>query len=162
MQLPPSKQQHLSSTTDLLVQCIGVKQLFKTATEIVADFLRTENRLLTDTHHEYILGYLKSEAASELAQSLKEGDYDDDPMAFWDLLDAYTSPRGVKLISGALGPSHAQLLSYLDVLFHGPGYPGVDDKLSSYLLDWWTTMADDLQDGVEEGLQEARQNLANA
>lgn len=156
------KQQHLSSTTDLLVQCIGVKKLFKTATEIVADMLRTENRLLTDAHHEYILGYLKSEAASELVQSLKEGDYDDDPMAFWDLLEAYTAPRGVKLISGALGPSHAQVLSYLDVLFHAPGYPGVDDKLSSDLLDWWTTVADDLQDGVDQGLQEARQNLANA
>jgi hypothetical protein len=139
-----------------------VKKLSKTATESVADMLRTENRLLTDAHHEYILGYLKSEAASELVQSLKEGDYDDDPMAFWDLLDSYTAPRSVKLISGALGPSHAQVLSYLDVLFHGPGYPGVDDKLSSDLLDWWTAAADDLQDGVEEGLQEARQNLANA
>ncbi|KAH8702371.1 putative importin 13 [Talaromyces proteolyticus] len=158
----PLDQRHLSSPTNRLVQCIGIAELSETATEIIAEMLRSESSLLTDAHRQYILEYMSGKSAAELVQRLNEGDYDNEAMAFWDLLDAYTSTQQVKLVSGTLGPSHAVILSYFDRLFHGPGYPGVDDKISPLLLDWWTATADDLQYGVDNGLQEARLCLANS
>ncbi|OKL64202.1 hypothetical protein UA08_00277 [Talaromyces atroroseus] len=157
-----SESDHMQSTVDRLIQCISIPTLSRNATDVLSDMLRNENRLLKQPHREYILSYIESDQGAKLAQRLQEGDYDDDAMAFWELIDAYTSSKKAELVSGSLGPSHAVLLRYLDMLFQGPGYPGVDDIISPRLLEWWTETADDLQDGLEHGLQEARQSLAGA
>ncbi|EED18113.1 importin 13, putative [Talaromyces stipitatus ATCC 10500] len=157
-----SESHHIQSTVNQLLLCMNIPSLSSHAIDILADMLNSEDRLLKEMHLEVILAYMQGDRGKELAQMLKDGDYDDDAMAFWNLIEAYSSPRRIDLITGVLGPSHAVLLTYLDVLFQGPGHPGVDDSISPRLLEWWTETADTLLEGVEQGLEEARQHLAKA
>ncbi|QGA16765.1 hypothetical protein EYB26_004435 [Talaromyces marneffei] len=157
-----SESHNVQSTIDRLILCVDITTLCSHATDILADMLNMEDRLLKPVHLQFILNYIQGDQGAELAQRLNDGDYDDDAMSFWDLIEGYTQSRRVDLVTDSLGPSHSVLLTYLDVLFQGPGHPGVDDIIAPRLLEWWTETADTLLDGVEEGLEEARQHLAKA
>ncbi|KAL1967654.1 hypothetical protein VTN77DRAFT_2911 [Rasamsonia byssochlamydoides] len=163
----PVEASELSSPMENLVQCLGIPGLSKTAAEILTELLGSGDKALAEWHLNVVLEYLVSDAGSAHVVALLDGDYEDEHMAFLELVLAYCSSRRVDLLCGALTPTHERLLAYLDTLFHGPGYPGAEDKVAPHLLEWWTEAADELQelspaDTENTKLEYARQNLAKA
>jgi hypothetical protein len=156
----PIEAPELSSPMENLVQCLGIPGLSKAAAEILTDMLNSGDKTLTDFHLNVVLEYMISETGGAHVAALLDGDYEDEHMAFMELLLAYCSARRVEILCGVLGPTHDRLLAYLDTLFHGPGYPGAEDKVSPYLLEWWTEAADELQELTPEDTEEARLDIA--
>lgn len=163
----PMEASELSTQMENLVQCLGIPGLSKPATEILTELLGSGDKILTDWHLNVILEYIVSEAGSAHVTALLDGDYEDEHMSFLELVLTYSSTRRVELLLGALTPTHEKLLAYMDTLFHGPGYPGAEDKVAPHLLEWWTEAADELQELTPEDcesskLEHARQSLATA
>lgn len=139
----------------------------KNLAEILTDLVKSEDKLLSDYHLEAICDFISSDSGTGYVVRLMEGDYDEDSMAVLDLVLAYSSARRMSLVTQAPTPKHSKILSYLDTLFHGPGFPGAEDKVTPALLEWWTETADELQylDPEETNgsqMHQARQCLAHA
>ena len=121
--------------------------------------------IFTPSHIRSILGYLVSDFGTSHITSLLEGDFDTENMTYLELLLAYSTFKQRELFADAITPEHEKILTILHALFNAPGYAAVDDSAAPLALEWWTEVADDLQDASmeskdEPGLETAKQNLA--
>lgn len=97
-----------------------------------------------------ILEYITSDPGTSHVAALMDGDFDDEHITFLDLLLAYATFTQKELLTEHLTPPHEKVHSLLHMLLKAPGYPGVDDSAAQVVIEWWTEMADDLQDMLED------------
>ncbi|PWY75182.1 importin 13 [Aspergillus heteromorphus CBS 117.55] len=144
-----------------------IPSLSKAATQVVIELVDWRDSILTKEHLQSIMEYIVNDYGTGRVAALMEGDFDDDHMAFLELLLAYGSMEQRELTKTPLDPPHAKMLTLLHTLFKAPGYAGVDDPVASLALEWWTEVADDIQETYMDSedrtqFQPAKQNLAQA
>ncbi|OJJ48277.1 hypothetical protein ASPZODRAFT_130249 [Penicilliopsis zonata CBS 506.65] len=157
----------LASTTRCVIQSLNVSQMSKTATQVIIELIDWRDSAFTEENIHSILKYIIGDHGTAHIVSLMDGDFDDDNMTYLELLLAYSTLKQRELFAGPLTPEYEKILTLLHTLFKAPGYAAVDDLASPLVLEWWTEVADDLQEifmDAEEktGFEHARQNLAQA
>ncbi|KAL3463978.1 armadillo-type protein [Aspergillus heterothallicus] len=155
----------LVPATNCVIQSLTVTSLSKTAARILIEALGWRDSMLTPEHLSAILDYIISQSGTAYIASLLEGDFDDENIAFLELLLAFSSLRQRQLLTRPLDDKHEKVVALLHTLFKAPGYAAVDDSAAPLVLEWWTEAADDLQDKLlddeeQNGLGSAKQNLA--
>ncbi|PWY69249.1 importin 13 [Aspergillus eucalypticola CBS 122712] len=157
----------LASTTAYIIQSMKVPGLAKSATQVVVELIDWRDSIFTQDHLTAIMEYVVSDFGAAHVASLIEADFEDENMSFLDLLLAYATLKQRDLMTKQLDPQHAKMLTLLHTLFKAPGYAAVDDPASPLVLEWWTEVADDLQDIYSDSedqtsLEPAKRNLAEA
>ncbi|RDH29475.1 importin 13 [Aspergillus welwitschiae] len=157
----------LASTTAYIIQSMKVPGLAKSATQVVVELIDWRDSIFTQDHLTAIMEYVVSDFGTAHVASLMEADFEDENMTFLDLLLAYATLKQRDLMTKQLDPQHAKMLTLLHTLFRAPGYAAVDDPASPLVLEWWTEVADDLQDLYSDledqtSLEPAKRNLAEA
>ncbi|PYH41718.1 putative importin 13 [Aspergillus saccharolyticus JOP 1030-1] len=157
----------LAPTTTHVIQCMSIPSLSKTATEVLVELIDWRDTIFSPEHISAILDYIVCDYGTAHIASLMEGDFEDENMIFLELLLAYSTLQQRDLLTKPLDPQHDKVLALLHMLFKAPGYASVDDSASPLVLEWWTEVADDLQeiylDSEEQaGLEPAKHNLARA
>ncbi|RAL02109.1 putative importin 13 [Aspergillus ibericus CBS 121593] len=157
----------LASTTTYIIQSMKVPGLSKSATQVVVELIDWRDSIFTQHHLTTIMDYVVSDLGAAHVASLLEADFEDENMTFLELLLAYATLKQRDLLTKQLDSPHAKMLSLLHTLFKAPGYAAVDDPASPLVLEWWTEVADDLQDTYfnskdQTGLEPAKHNLAQA
>ncbi|GMF70949.1 unnamed protein product [Aspergillus oryzae] len=124
--------------------------------------------IFSQDHLYSILEYIISDLGTAHIASIMDADFEDENMTFLELLLAYATLKQRELLIQPLNSEHEKVLALLHTLFQAPGYAAVDDSASPLVLEWWTEVADDLQEiyldteEEEEGLDPAKRNLARA
>ncbi|KKK17961.1 hypothetical protein P175DRAFT_0493630 [Aspergillus ochraceoroseus IBT 24754] len=157
----------LVPATSCVIQSLKISSLAKTATHILIDLMCWQDSILSSDHIDSILDYLISDSGTAHIASLMEGDFDDENITFLELLLAFSTLKQKQLLTQPLDQKHDRVLALLHTLFRAPGYAAVDDTASPLVLEWWTEVADDLQETYlgsddQQGLESAKQNLARA
>ncbi|PYH88187.1 hypothetical protein BO71DRAFT_488962 [Aspergillus ellipticus CBS 707.79] len=155
----------LSFTTSHLILAMKIPSLSKAATQAVVDLIDWRDSIFKKGHLNSIMEYIVSDFGTSHVAGLMESDFDDENMSFLDLLLAYATTKQRVLLAGPLDSPHARLLTLIHTLFRVPGYAAVDDTVSPLVLEWWTGVADDLQEiyleSEDQGaFRPAKQNLA--
>ncbi|OJI88998.1 hypothetical protein ASPTUDRAFT_60784 [Aspergillus tubingensis CBS 134.48] len=157
----------LASTTAYIIQSMKIPGLARSATQVVVELIDWRDSIFTQDHLTAIMEYVVSDFGAAHVASLIEADFEDENMTFLDLLLAYATLKQRDLMTKQLDPQHAKMLTLLHTLFKAPGYAAVDDPASPLVLEWWTEVADDLQDIYSDSedqtsLEPAKRNLAEA
>ncbi|KAL3452856.1 armadillo-type protein [Aspergillus insuetus] len=154
----------LIPSTNCVIQSLSIPFLSRTAARILTEAMGWRDSMLTPEHLSAVLDYLISHSGTTHIASLMEGDFEDENIAFLELLLAFSSLRQMQLLTHPLDDKHEKLVALLHTLFKAPGYAAVDDSAAPLVLEWWTSAADDLQDNLPEsekhGIESAKQNLA--
>ncbi|KAL2813274.1 armadillo-type protein [Aspergillus granulosus] len=155
----------LVPATNCVIQSLAIPSLSKTAARIITEAMGWRDSMLTSEHVSAVLDYIISHSGTAHIASLMEGDFDDENIAFLELLLAFSSLRQTQLLTQTLDDKHGKVVALLHSLLKAPGYAAVDDSAAPLVLEWWTEAADDLQDNFLEseeqtGLESAKQNLA--
>ncbi|KAL1860145.1 member of the karyopherin-beta [Paecilomyces lecythidis] len=162
----PILKSRLASPTTRVIQSLRVPILSKAAAEVVTDLLHPGEGILNQEHVTSILQFIVSDIGSAHVVGLVEGVYDDEHMVFLELLLAYARLKFREILIDPPTPEHENVLTILHTLFHGPGYAAVDDEACPYLLEWWTEIADEIQEvgcyTEQSLLYRGKQNLARA
>ena len=156
----------LMASTNYFVQTLNVPNLSTPTAQSLIE-MDWRDSIFTPAHIESILFFLVSDFGTSHIASLLEGDFDTENMAYLELLLAYSTFKQKALFAGTLSSEHEKVLALLHALFKAPGYAAVDDSAAPLALEWWTEVADDLQDASMEstdqsGLETAKRNLARA
>ena len=157
----------LTSATTHVIQSLRVGSLSRTATQALLDQIDWRDSIFNSDHVQTLLDYITSDLGAAHIAAVMDGDFDDEHITFLDLLLAYSTFKQRELLTEHPGPQQEKVLSLLHTLFKAPGYPAVDDSASPLVIEWWTEVADDLQEMLEDsegqpGFQIAKQNLARA
>ncbi|PKY06229.1 putative importin 13 [Aspergillus campestris IBT 28561] len=157
----------LSSTTNYVIQSMKISTLSKTATQVLVELIDWRDSISTPEHLSAVLEYIISDFGSSHIAALMESDFDEDNLTFLELLLAYSTLKQREILIQPLDAQHEKVVALLHMLFKAPGYAAVDDTASPLALEWWTEVADDMQEiflGSEEqaGMGAAKQNLARA
>jgi hypothetical protein len=157
----------LSSVTGYVIQSLKVSSLSKTAAQVLLEQVDWRQGIFTGEHVHSILEYITSDLGTAHIASLMDGDFDDEHITFLDLLLAYSTFKLRGLLAGHLSPPHEKVVSLLHTLLKAPGYAAVDDSAAPLVIEWWTEVADDLQDllhdaGDQPAFEIAKRNLAQA
>ncbi|RAL14222.1 putative importin 13 [Aspergillus homomorphus CBS 101889] len=157
----------LAPTTTYIVQSMRIPVLSKAATQVLVELIDWRDTVFTPEHINAILEYIVCDHGTAHISSLMEGDFEDENMTFLELLLAYSTLQQRDLLTKPLDPQHEKILALLHTLFKAPGYASVDDLASPLVLEWWTEVADDLQEIYldsedQNGLGPAKHNLARA
>lgn len=152
------------SATTYFIQTLNVQSL---STLTAQNFIELDWRdnIFTADHIRFVLDYLISDFGTSHVASLLEGDFEVENMTYLELLLAYANFKQKELFAERLTPEHEKVLFIIHSLFKAPGYAAVDDSAAPSALEWWTEVAEDLQETFMEaedqsGLQSAKQNLA--
>ncbi|KAL4870357.1 hypothetical protein BDV12DRAFT_60768 [Aspergillus spectabilis] len=157
----------LVPATNCVIRSLNISSLSKTAGHILNDILGWRDSMLSQDHITAILEYIVSDFGTAHIASLMEGDFEDENMTYLELLLSLSSLQQAQLFTQPLDEKHEKLLALLHTLFKAPGYAAVDDTASPLVLEWWTEVADDLQESFldsegQKGPHSAKQNLARA
>lgn len=155
----------LTSATTCIIQSLKAPSLSKTATQVLLEQIDWRDSIFNNNHVHFILEYITSDLGTSHVASLMDGDFDDEHITFLDLLLAYSTFKQKELLTGHLTPQHEKVLSLVQILLKVPGYAGVDDFASPLVIEWWTEVADDLLELLEDSEDQsdfaiAKQNLA--
>ncbi|EAW12818.1 putative importin 13 [Aspergillus clavatus NRRL 1] len=158
---------HLTSTTNHVIQCLRVPSLSRTAAQVVVELIDWKENIFGPDHLDSILEYITSHLGTAHVTSLLEGDFEDENMTFLELILAFSTLKQREMLAKPMDPHYNQVLTMLHALFKAPGYAAVDDPASPLLIEWWTEVADDVQeilfDSEDKSIVEsAKQNLARA
>ncbi|PLB53688.1 hypothetical protein P170DRAFT_431515 [Aspergillus steynii IBT 23096] len=161
----PSSQ--LDTTTTYVVQTLNVPSFSKTAGQVLVELLDWRDNTFSPSHLDSILEYLVNEAGGTHVMGLLDGDFDDENMTYLELLLGYASLKQRDLLRQSIDPQHARLLELLHAVFQASGHAAIEDAASPLLVEWWTEVADDLQEILldaedQSGFEFAKQNLARA
>lgn len=154
----------LAPATDHVIQTLHIPSLSTITAQNLIE-LDWRDSLFTQDHIHSILEYLISDLGTSHVASLLEGDFEVENMTYLELLLGYSTFKQKELFTGQLTPEHEKVLTLIHTLFKAPGYAAVDDSAAPLALEWWTEVADDLQEIFMEskeqtGLEYAKQNLA--
>ncbi|KAI9929911.1 hypothetical protein MW887_011721 [Aspergillus wentii] len=157
----------LESTTSYIIQSLKALSLSKAAAQVLIELIDWRDSIFSQDHIHSILEFIISDFGAAHVSSLMEGDFEDENMTFLELVLAYAAIKQRELFTGTLDPEHEKILTLLHTLFKAPGYAAVDDSASPLVLEWWTEVADDLQEiffvaEETDGFDRAKQNLARA
>ncbi|KNG82495.1 putative importin 13 [Aspergillus nomiae NRRL 13137] len=157
----------LAPATDYVIQSLKVPSLSKTAMQVLVELIDWRDSIFSQEHVYSILEYIISDPGTAHIASIMDADFEDENMTFLELLLAYAALKQRELLIQPLNPDHEKVLALLHTLFKAPGYAAVDDSASPLVLEWWTEVADDLQEiyldrEEKEGLDPAKHNLARA
>lgn len=160
-------QAQLTSATGYVIQSLRVSVLSKTAAQVLLEQVDWRHSIFTGEHVQSILEYITSDLGTAHIAALMGGDFDDEHITFLDLLLAYSTFKQRELLAGHPTPAHEKVVSLLHTLLKVPGFAAVDDLASQLVIEWWTEVADDLQDLIEDseeqpGFEIAKHNLARA
>ncbi|BDD59497.1 hypothetical protein MAP00_004701 [Monascus purpureus] len=156
----------LESTTNYFIQTLNMPKLSTTTAQNLIE-MDWGDSMFTPDHIRSILEYLISDFGTSHIASLLDGDFDPENMTYLELLLAYSTFKQRELFAGQLTPEHEKALALIHTLFKAPGYAAVEDLAAPLALEWWTEVADDLQEIYVEstnqtGLESAKRNLARA
>ncbi|KAI5279161.1 hypothetical protein KEM52_004500, partial [Ascosphaera acerosa] len=129
------------------------------AMQLLADLLANQRPLVSHAHLAAIRAFLAGPPGEAYATRLLAGDYADDTMQFLELLVAYARLDCARLLAGEEAGEQAdadaqvdsRIVLLLHTLFRAPGFPEVDEKVSTLLVELWTNAADDLSDQLMAG-----------
>ncbi|KAL4806137.1 armadillo-type protein [Aspergillus unguis] len=157
----------LTPATNCVIQSLKVPYLSKTAGQVLNEIMGWRDSVFTQNHVAAIREYLTSDLGTTHIASLMEADFEEENMTFVELLLAYSTSEQSKLFSQPLDQEHEKVLALLHTLLNAPGYAAVDDTVSPLALEWWTEVADELQDSLflseeQKGSEPAKRNLARA
>lgn len=155
----------LTSATTYIIQSLKVPSVSRLATQVLLEQIDWRDSVFNLDHVHTILDYITSDLGTSHIAALMDGDFDDEHITFLDLLLAYSTFKQRELFAGQLTPPHEKVLSLLHMLLKAPGYAAVDDTAAPLVIEWWTEVADDLLDMLEDaegqpGFAIAKQNLA--
>ncbi|OGM39816.1 importin 13 [Aspergillus bombycis] len=157
----------LAPATSYVIQSLKVPSLSKSAMQVLVELIDWRDSIFSQEHVYSMLEYIISDLGTAHIASIMDADFEDENMTFLELLLAYATLKQRELLIQPLNPDHEKVLALLHALFKAPGYAAVDDSASPLVLEWWTEVADDLQDIYldtedEEGIDPAKRNLARA
>lgn len=157
----------LSSVTNYVIRSLKVSTLSKVAAQVLLDQVDWRHSIFTGEHVYSILEYITSDSGTAHIASLMGGDFDDEHITFLDLLLAYSTFKQRELLAEPPTEQHEKVVSLLHTLLKAPGYAAVDDVASPLVIEWWTEVADDLQDLLQDSEDQpsfdiAKRNLARA
>ncbi|KAE8350944.1 armadillo-type protein [Aspergillus coremiiformis] len=157
----------LAPATRYIVQSLKVSSLSKTAMQVLVELIDWRDSLFNQDHINSILEYIISDSGTAHVASIMDADFEDENMTFLELLLAYATLKQRELLIQPMNPDYEKVLVLLHTLFKAPGYAAVDDSASPLVLEWWTEVADDLQEiyldtEEQKGLDSAKHNLARA
>jgi hypothetical protein len=118
-------------------------------------------------HLNAILAFIISDLGTAHITSLLDGDFETENMTFLELLLAFSTLKQREILTQPLNFQYNQILTLLHALLKAPGYAAVDDLASPLAIEWWTEVADDLQEIIADSddqskFESAKQNLARA
>ncbi|KAF5855536.1 hypothetical protein ETB97_009009 [Aspergillus alliaceus] len=157
----------LAPATDYVIQSLKVPSLSKSAMQVLVDLIDWRDSIFSQEHINSVLEYITSDLGTARIASIMDADFEDDNMTFLELLLAYATLKQRELLIQPLDPDHDKVLGLLHTLFKAPGYAAVDDSASPLVLEWWTEVADDLQEiyldaDEQTEFDSAKRNLARA
>ncbi|KAA8641852.1 putative importin 13 [Aspergillus tanneri] len=150
------------------VNSYNTSSLSKAAGQVLIELLDWRDSTFNQQQLDSILDYLISDLGTAHISSLMEGDFEDENMTYLELLLAYSTLKQRELLTRVPHDlRHEKLLAILHTLFKAPGYAAVEDSASPLVLEWWTEVADDLQElyldeEKQLGSDFAKPNLARA
>ncbi|KAL4884145.1 armadillo-type protein [Aspergillus karnatakaensis] len=155
----------LVPATNCVIRSLKITPLLKTAGHILNEIMGWRDNMLSQDHIAAILEYIISDFGTAHIASILEGDFEDENMTFIELLLSLSSLKQAQFFIQPLDGKLEKLLALLHALFKAPGYAAVDDTASPLALEWWTEVADDLQESLLESDEQkssgpAKQNLA--
>lgn len=136
---------------DYAVQFLMEPSLALTSMELLTETLSNQPKLLTMHHLNGILDFLISPHAEQYAMTLLNGGDEFETMRFLELLTQYASVEQANILTREPHEKHGKVLFLLYKLFHGEGYPGVEDVMITTLLEYWTEAADNVNELIMEG-----------
>lgn len=162
--LPASE---LTSATNNVVQCLKVPGLSKTAAQVVVEMMDWRDNIFGQDQLNAILAFIISDLGTAHITSLLDGDFEIENMTFLELLLAFSTLKQREILTQPLNPQYNQILTLLHALLKAPGYAAVDDLAAPLAVEWWTEVADDLQEIIADSedqskFESAKQNLARA
>ncbi|KAI9374270.1 armadillo-type protein [Aspergillus egyptiacus] len=160
-------QTQLAPATDCVVRSLNVSSLSRAAAQILTEMMGWRDSMLSQNHISAIIDYIISDSGTAIIASLIDGDFEDENMTFLELLLAFSSLKQRQLLTQPIDTKLEKLLALLHTLFKVPGYAAVDDHVSPLVLEWWTEVADEIQEDFldseePKGSDFAKQNLARA
>ena len=150
-----------------MIESLKVPSLNKTAAQILVELIAWRDSIFDPNHIDSILEYIVSDSGTAHVASLVEGHCEVENMTFLELLLEFSTSRQRELLLGSSDLRHGKILTFLHAFFKAPGYAAVEDSASPLVLEWWTEVADDLQeiffdDEHQTNLEHANQHLAQA
>ncbi|KAI5286364.1 hypothetical protein KEM54_006851 [Ascosphaera aggregata] len=121
------------------------------AMEMLTDVLTHQSPLVDDDQLLGILNFLSGPLGERYAIALLRGDYEKEAMQFLELLMAHASIDSLHLLTEQPTLQTERIIFLLHTLFRVPGFPEIDEKVSTLLLEFWTNAADDMSDVLMEG-----------
>ncbi|RLM00914.1 hypothetical protein CFD26_108468 [Aspergillus turcosus] len=157
----------LTSATNNVVQCLKVPGLSKTAAQVVVEMMDWRDNIFGQDQLNAILAFIISDLGTAHITSLLDGDFEIENMTFLELLLAFSTLKQREILTQPLNPQYNQILTLLHALLKAPGYAAVDDLAAPLAVEWWTEVADDLQEIIADSedqskFESAKQNLARA
>ena len=139
---------------DYIVQFLMEPSLAPVSLELLTETLANQSNLLRAKHLSGILDFLISPVAEKYAVALLKGDDESEVMRFLELLTQYASLEQDDILIRQPHGKHEKILFLLYKLFHGEGYPGVEDVMITTLLEYWTEAADNMNELIMDGVLE--------
>ena len=136
---------------DYTVQFLMEPSLAPASMELLTETLGNQPNLLRANHLSGILDFLISPIAEKYAVALLNGDDESEVMRFLELLTQYADLEQDDILTRQAHGKHEKILFLLYKLFHGEGYPGVEDVMITTLLEYWTEAADNINELIMEG-----------
>ncbi|KAL2818454.1 armadillo-type protein [Aspergillus cavernicola] len=157
----------LMPVTNCVIRSLNIPSLSTAAAQILIEMMGWRDSMLSQDHIAAILEYIISDSGTAHIASLLKGDFEDESTTFLELLLSFSTLKQTHLLIKPLDTKHEKVLALLHTLFKAPGYAAVDDLASPLVLEWWTEVADELQEDFfdpeeQKGSESAKQNLARA
>ncbi|KAI1925464.1 member of the karyopherin-beta [Ophidiomyces ophidiicola] len=145
------------------VRFLSTPSLSGPATDLILDLLINQPTLLGAGHLSHILDFLIGPEGQQHALCTLKGDFGDDQMRFLELLLKFTSlDEQVRIFTLPSDEKEERLLFLLFKLFQAPGFAAVDDVASSLLIEFWTEIADAVNDLIIEGAFDEPTSISKA
>ncbi|KAL1958990.1 hypothetical protein VTO42DRAFT_3231 [Malbranchea cinnamomea] len=143
-ELPSMVSLAMDYTTQLLIEQTVDQPLASTSMELLTETLSNQPKLLGPRHLSGILEFLAGPKGERYTLAILHGNEDPDVMHFLELLTQYITIEQVNILTREPEEKHGKILFLMYKLFQVTGYPGVDDRVISQMLEYWTAAADDI------------------
>ena len=145
------KDQYLSRfkcLTPNIIECFRIPETTDASREFLIDVLNNFPSYLVASDYEHIARILNSPVCQSFVDSLGDGEFDSDTVAFSRLLLAFGDATIQDLAQKTESSDYASILSLLEGLLNCKGYAVVDDEICSQALEFWITFAEYLTDSL--------------
>ncbi|MCJ1394195.1 hypothetical protein MMC18_007073 [Xylographa bjoerkii] len=145
------QDQHLSRfkcLTPSIIEHFRFTETTDASREFLIDVLNNFPSYFVSSDYEHLARTFNSSLCSSFMDSLRNGDFDSDTVAFARLLLAFGDATVQDLAQKTESPHYVSILSLLEGLLMCKGYAVVDDEICSQALEFWITFAEYLTDSL--------------